>query len=149
MTITKRNDWQNLPLPETTKDLSYQRAFTTEEMEQIKLGLLPKQMEDKWFVYLEDDNLNFHRIWTGHQIFQLTIVPADNRYTVKRTIVNREPSQYNQKDDNYDIKLLDFLIDRLLLSKRVPFPINETIEQDKQPLFRHSVVGYGRSNKEE
>jgi hypothetical protein len=149
MRIAKKDDWQNVPLPEAKKVLLYKREFTKEEMDLMQVGILPNQMEDKWFIYFDDNVLHFHRSWTGTEIFQLVFISVDSHYVVESAIVNREPTQYNQQDDDFDIKLLDYLIDRLLLSKRVAFPENITIEQDKQPLYRHSWVGYARSNQEE
>jgi hypothetical protein len=148
MTTTKKGDWQTKPFPELIKDLAFEREYSQPEMEQIKLGLIPKEMEDKWFIYYENDTLSFYRSWTGHQIYRVTFSQTDTKNRVTHATVNRDPSQYNQQDDAYDIKLLNFLIDRLLLNKNVPFPLHDSIEEDKQAIYRHSMIGHGRSNKD-
>ena len=148
MTAAKKDDWQTKPFPAITKSLAFERCYTPQEMEQIKLGLVPREMEDKWFIYEENGVLNFCRSWTGHHIYQLHFTAADGGYSVSNTIVNRYPAEYNQDDDAYDIAFLNYLIDRLLLNKEVPFPSPGQIEQDKAAIFRHSMVGYGRSNKD-
>jgi len=33
------------------------------------MGLVPEEIEDKWFIYWEDDTLFFHRSWTGNCIY--------------------------------------------------------------------------------
>jgi hypothetical protein len=139
-----KNDWQTKPFPIAFKELPLEREFEKEEMEQIKIGLIPKQMEDKWFIYYEKNRLNFHRSWTGHPIFQLIFLETGDQCKVVKVLVNRETSEYNQVDDNYDIKFLNFLIDRLLLNKNIPFPKPDDIEDDKQAIYKHSMIGYGR-----
>ena len=37
-------------------------------MDQIRAGHIPEMMEDKWFIYWQDDRLFFHRSWTGYCI---------------------------------------------------------------------------------
>jgi len=51
------------PSKKTTVHLD--RTFSPQEMEHIRRGLVPEQMEDKWFIYWQDDTLFFHRSWTG------------------------------------------------------------------------------------
>lgn len=149
MANAKSNDWKTRALPASVKELVFEREFSRVEMEQIQSGLVPKEMEDKWFIYYDNDSLNFHRSWTGHQIYKLTFTHLDTTSKVTHILVNRDASEYNEQDDIYDINLLNFLIDRLLLNKNVPFPTRESIEKDKQAIFRNSVIGYGRPNKEE
>ena len=106
-------------------------------------------MEDKWFIYYENETLHIHRSWTGILVFQLIFSSQDNTSRVIKTIVNRDITEYNQQDDNYDIKFLNFLIDRLLLNKQVPFPTQDSIEPGKQDIYRHAMIGNARSNNEE
>lgn len=35
------------------------------EVDRLKRGFVPVQMEHKWFIYFEGDWLRFHRSWTG------------------------------------------------------------------------------------
>jgi hypothetical protein len=61
-----RQSWPNLhPLPTEHAQLMVERAFTQHEYAQIARGLIPEEMEDKWFIYLEDMTLYVHRNWTG------------------------------------------------------------------------------------
>ncbi|WP_223257705.1 hypothetical protein [Pectobacterium peruviense] len=58
-------DWKRVPAPQQTAPLNFQALFTDAEAEQMRQGIIPKQMEDKWFIYFEDGWLRFHRSWTG------------------------------------------------------------------------------------
>jgi hypothetical protein len=35
-------------------------------------------MEDKWFIFLEDNNLFFYRSWTGNHAYTLALNPIDH-----------------------------------------------------------------------
>lgn len=140
--ITKSTDWKIEQLPEVMKRLDYQRTFSAEEFEWIRRGLAPQVMEDKWFIYYENDLLCFHRSWTGHFIYRLTVRPAENNtYVVGTTLVNRTKGQYDNENDEYDALFLNYLIDRLLLAKDVAFPIPSNIGDNDPAVFKHSMVG--------
>ena len=148
MIIARKDDWKTEEMPLVVSELQYERQFSSEEFELIKHGIVPQQMEDKWFIFFENNLLKFFRSWTGHQIYQLQFEKMETGYHVVKTIVNRDSSQYKEADDAYDIEMLNFLMDRLLLNKNVKFPLKATTPKDQQMIFQHGVIGYGRSNQE-
>ncbi len=148
MKAAQQSDWNTKEFPTAIHELPFDRVFTHDEMPLLQLGLIPEQMEDKWFIYHDSDTLHFHRSWTGHKIFEVSLSPAGNGIQVKKVLVNRDPAEYTQPDDQYNVSLLHYLIDRLLLNKDIPFTTPASIEPDKQPFYQHAVVGHGRSNKE-
>jgi len=115
--IATRNSWsQVIAMPEQRAQLSFGRTFTASQFAALARGLVPEQMEDKWFIFLEDDHLYFHRSWTGHCIFKVRIFSDQNAYQVAETWVNRDSSQYRSPGDEFDITLIGKLLDNLLLS---------------------------------
>ncbi|MGB6299866.1 MAG: hypothetical protein WBF90_27350 [Rivularia sp. (in: cyanobacteria)] len=68
-----RSDWKIQPMPELKTQLQVEEVFTKEEYEYLSWGLIPKRMEDKWFIYLEDNWLYFHRSWSGFCIFKVRL----------------------------------------------------------------------------
>ena len=119
-----RQAWSNLqPLPAQRSQLSLQRAFTEQEYERICLGIIPERMEDKWFMFTEEDTLYVHRSWTGYCIYQLTLIKEGSNYVTGEALANRDESQYSAGNDDYDEKLLMFLIDHLVLRKNYPMPL--------------------------
>ena len=137
-------------MPDKVGILDFQKVYSSEEFDRIKLGLSPKEMEDKWFIYYENHSLNIHRSWTGYHIYQITIQSQeDNTYKVIQTLVNRNKDQYNQQNDEYDVLLIDYLIDRLLLGKNVPFPTPTALTGEASMIFKHSMVGYATPNIKE
>jgi ADP-ribosylglycohydrolase len=141
--IAQPTDWKTVQMPDERDSLNFHRIFTSEEFERIITGLVPKAMEDKWFIYYAGHTLNFHRSWTGFHIYKITIQPQhDTTYIVTNTIINRNEEQYNQQNNDYDASLLNFLIDRLLLGKNVPFPIPAEISKEDGAIYKHSMVGH-------
>lgn len=105
------------------------RTFSEDEYQHLQIGLIPQEMEDKWFIYFEDGWLFFHRSWTGYCIYQVRVEPCDPhelplafQYRIAEAWVSRDTSLYRFADDNYDRACLLFLIERSLLNYDVPFP---------------------------
>jgi hypothetical protein len=143
-----RGAWKTRPLPTARAALSYSRTFDRVEHDRLERGLVPDQMEDKWFIFLEEPWLFFHRSWTGTCIYALRLRADGDGFAVEEAWVNRAPEEYRETDDAYDTKVLAFLVDRLLLGLDVPFPLREHVDPAKASMFIHSVVGNGRSNDE-
>ncbi|MEW6516862.1 MAG: hypothetical protein AB1439_08165 [candidate division FCPU426 bacterium] len=141
-----RDDWENLPMPPDSLELPYTRRFTPAEYRKLSFGLLPVDMDEKWFIFYEGAMLFFHRSWTGECSFQLRLEPEGEDYLVRETRMN---PALNFQEDGYPQKFLDYLIDRLLLSKAVPFPFPKHIQAPlERALFRHALVGSSVANDE-
>jgi hypothetical protein len=137
-------------MPEACARLGYERRFTAEEQRRLALGIVPRNMEDKWFIFFEDGWLYLHRSWTGACIYRVRLAPVDEGCEVAEAWVNRAPEEYTRRDDDYDVRLLRFLVDRLLLGLDAPFPVPEAVAGgDKAALYRHHVVGHERTNDED
>lgn len=141
-----RQSWSDLKtLPAQHSRLSLQRAFTEQEYERIRLGFIPQAMEDKWFMFTEDDTLYVHRSWTGYCIYQLRFRKEGSKYVVAGAFANRDQSQYSGSNDLYDEKLLLFLIDHLLLGERYPMPMPVHVPAGiATELHYHHVLGAGQ-----
>ncbi len=102
-------------------------------------------MEDKWFMFVEDDTLYAYRSWTGYCIYQMSLVKEGDGYVVGETFANRDESQYSWKDDLYDSRLLMFLIDHLLLGAQYPLPMPTSVPAGIATELHHQhVLGAGQ-----
>src|SRR5690349_10077515 len=81
--------------------MSFEIQFDGEQYRRLALGFIPRQMEDKWFVFMENDSLFFHRSWTGTCIYVLEMKKIGNHYIVSSVIVGQEskdrPDVFHQK----------------------------------------------------
>jgi hypothetical protein len=141
-----QNDWKTMGMPKARANLKVARVFSSEEMERIKYGLIPEEMEDKWFIYYEGDRLYFHRSWTGHCIYVVEFQKGEDQFVNSLVQANRDAEQYAERDDEYDTKILFFLIDLLLLGRAPEFPVRDEGESlEDQALLTWSLVGRAMS----
>jgi len=139
--ITVKNagssDWKTIALPTKRTTIALSRSFSENEMEMIRKGLIPEEMEDKWFIYWQDNTLFFHRSWTGYCIFVVRFVPKEDSWETVEADLNRDPGQYRETSDEKDAGLIFFLIDLLLLHKRdASFPCRG------KDAMEHALMGW-------
>lgn len=140
MKTAKPTDWKTQPLPSKRATIRLDRTFSPQEMTRIFRGLVPVQMEDKWFIYWKDDTLFFHRSWTGYCVYVVRFVSELDNYKMIEADVNRDPKQYKETSDDRDMEMISYLIDALLLHQEAVFPCNEP-SLDKRALMKWSQVG--------
>jgi hypothetical protein len=113
-----RQDWKTQPIPDIKAKLKIERIFTKAEYECLSWGLIPINMEEKWFIYFEDEWLYCHRSWTGFCIYQLRLEKNDDGYKVSEAWVNRDSKQYTGDNESYDVKSLLGLINLIIQNNR-------------------------------
>ncbi len=102
-----RDDWKRQPMPETTASFELERTFSEDEMDALRRGHIPREMEDKWFLYMEGSVLYAHRSWTGCCIYRIDF-GENGRHLVT---VSRDPEQYGCTDIEEDAVNLNRLLD--------------------------------------
>ncbi len=112
-TATKKT-WKNIPI-DNPKRIDIDLLFTDKQYAKLTKGLIPQQMEDKWFIYYEDEWLYFHRSWTGNGMYKAKLNKVTDGYSIKEFWAERNPQKYKNEDDNTDIETFSFLIARGLL----------------------------------
>jgi hypothetical protein len=132
-----------LPAPAEFAPLKLDCRFNAAEAAQIAGGFQPEAMEDKWLIYSEGGWVYFHRSWTGALIYWLRLEANSDGATIAESYANRDAAQYTWTDDEYDQKLLSFLIDTLLLKRDAVFPVPPKLRHDPDGLLQHHVAGAG------
>ena len=134
------SDWKTEALPSKRATIRLDRTFPPQEMEHIRKGLVPDQMEDKWFIYWKDDTLFFHRSWTGFCLYVVRFASEGDGCRMIEADVNRDPEQYKESNDERDAEMISYLVDVLLLHQEAVFPSDEP-SPEKQALMNWSLVG--------
>ena len=140
MRTAKPTDWTTEALPSKRITIRLDRTFSPQEMKSIRRGLIPEQMEDKWFIYWKDDTLFFHRSWTGYCIYVVRFAAVGDGCRMFEADVNRDPEQYRETSDERDAEMISFLVDVLLLQAESIFPSDEP-SSEIQALMNWSQVG--------
>ncbi|MDQ1086415.1 ADP-ribosylglycohydrolase family protein [Siphonobacter sp. SORGH_AS_1065] len=110
--------WKNFPM-DHPKRIDIHLLFTDRQFSTLVAGLIPQQMEDKWFIYYENEWLYFHRSWTGHGIYKAKINKVTDGYSIKEFWAERNPKKYKNQDDTTDLETFSFLIARGILGINV------------------------------
>ena len=93
-----REDWKNSEMP-ARRSLGCDRLLTAPELANVCEGHLPRDMDDKWFCFVENDRLYLHRSWTGNAIFEADIHRHPNSgAAVTNVSRNADPSQFKMDD---------------------------------------------------
>ena len=136
-----RSDGRTRPFPPARAALPLTRTFTYDEYIALALGYQPASPLEKWFIFLEEDVLFFHRAQTGSCIFQAPLERGATAVTLRAAEVNRDPEQYRNTADDYDAALLNYLIDRFLLGRWLPLPLPRTMPREHVAQHRRHVIG--------
>jgi hypothetical protein len=111
-------DWRHHPLPELRYLLPIKRHFTAAEMAELQLGFLPDDMDDKWFIYWQNNTLYFHRSWTGFAIYEVSFeVAANGSGQIQACWVNDDPAQHRSFAASAEQHSLTSTIKSLLLGR--------------------------------
>ena len=109
-------------------------------MRKIRTGLVPEQMEDKWFIFWAHDTLHFHRSWTGHCIYVARFVKDGDVCVMIEVDVNRDPTQWTETSDERDAEMISYLVDLLLLHQHAVMP-RDDLSKEKRVIREWSLVG--------
>lgn len=139
--IATRSSWKIVAPPAARAPLEFTQSYTSDEFQRIQRGSIPRQMEDKWFIYYEEPWLHLHRSWTGFYIFALRFQSSDAGASVVESWVNRDAAQHDGWNLADDRAVARFLVDALLLGKQVPFPVPGDLPADQQGIYKHHVAG--------
>ncbi|MGW6737534.1 hypothetical protein [Streptomyces sp. NPDC055013] len=95
-----------------------QRVWSDEDWEQIQRGYAARGMDEKWYVFAEDEVVFLHRSWTGRGVFEATFAPTDDGgWRIASAVVERDPKRYRGTDDEYDCLMLELVISAIVLGE--------------------------------
>jgi len=116
----RKEDWYTEPIAGKKKFINIHLDFTEKEFQWIRWGMIPQDMNDKWFVFWDGEYLHFHRSWTGHCIYQMKIQQDGKKYFTKGFWVTQDENILQTGTDEEEIENLLFLLGYgLIRDKRV------------------------------
>jgi len=106
-------------MPRQRVRLCVSERYSCAQVEQIKLGVMPHDMDDRWYIVYHDatGTLRIHRSWTGTCIYEalVTVAEGGEGFVIAEAWANRDPRDYGCRDDAKDAAVLVWLINTLLL----------------------------------
>ncbi|MER9268440.1 MULTISPECIES: hypothetical protein [unclassified Mesorhizobium] len=116
MQAATRSSWKTLPLPAQQDRIDLALLYSDAEGEKIRLGHVPRDMDDKWFIFFENGWLYFHRSWTGACIYGVRLEGSPNGIRVTDAWVSGDKEWYQSPGPEHDARLIQQLISGRLLS---------------------------------
>lgn len=138
----RSNSWKRQPFGEGVP-IDYRTTLNSKQFEYVRLGIIPQQMEDKWFVYYQEPYLYFHRSWTGSPIYRLRFEGRDGLFEVAEALLDTEWAKQPGIDIAYETQLLDFLLYSLVLREPKEFPMPDARSTQPKGLYQHIISGTG------
>ena len=131
--------WKTEPI-ECPRNIIIDIRFTGRQFKLIQKGLVPHQMEDKWFIFFENNMLYMHRSWTGFGMYQAEIVKKGNDYVIHDFSVERKVDKYSNENDETDVEIFLNLIAGALLGIPAALLYNQ-LNNDADLLSEWSTYG--------
>jgi hypothetical protein len=117
----KKSDFPHTKvMSDKNKTVEINVGYSDEQMKKIKFGMVPRDMDDRWFIYYAEDEetLYIHRSWSGLCVYMVKFKKVDSGSAAVNAVVNEDPEEYRFGDNAEEkSKCLD-LIDTLLLGER-------------------------------
>lgn len=105
--MVKKADWKTRNMPEDVEHFNIEMKLTADGLDNLKEGHLPKDMEDKWLMYFENDKFYIHRSWTGACIYIISPVLDSD---ILEVTVNRNKEQYTETSTERDKIMVTILL---------------------------------------
>jgi hypothetical protein len=96
--------------------IPFERSFTAEEFERVKLGVVPP-WEDHWFIFLEGQRrqyIYFVRSWTGFCAYKACVEQINNIARITKVWASRE---YGSPDAKEVAEILGMVIENVLMGR--------------------------------
>ena len=84
-------------------------------MDSIRRGYVPSIMDEKWFIFMEDNHLFAHRSWTGLGVYEATFAAVEGGFVIERAVVTGDETKYRRSSDETESMALEALIASHLL----------------------------------
>jgi len=112
--MTKPDDWKIEAMPNETENFYCGRNLTPQDYSKISSGLIPSSMDDKWFIYSQEESIYFHRSWTDHCIFIARVEKKGDEIFLGEVTVNKNPEQFGAQDIEVKKGMFEKLVDLVL-----------------------------------
>jgi hypothetical protein len=105
----RRKDWRASPImPKEKEYLEFDQIYSVKEYQKIKRGYIPDELEDPWFMYLENDALYIHpNDGIGRCVYQVRFERVDDNYQVVEAWASRDTRKPLPSNDRNLISFAD------------------------------------------
>ena len=124
MEIATKDKWKTIPMT-IPKKIVVDILLTEIQFQKLKLGSIPFEMEDKWFIYFENEYLHIHSSWTGFEIYKAKVNDLNNgSLEIKEFLVEQNNEIYKEFIDSTNISNFKSLI-KFLSEREIKNPVKD------------------------
>ena len=123
------------------RPLDYRRFLSWAEYGQVRRGCLPRSSADKWLIFRRQGRFYFYRSGNGVLVYAVTFAHRGQGFEAVSAQVNADPEQLDPLPEEYECRVLDYLIDRLLLEREVSFPLPDNMDWQAGRLLERIWMG--------
>lgn len=91
------------------------RLWSDAEWATICRGHRPRDMDDKWIAFTENNRLFLYRSWTGYGVYEAQFTREGGGWSITELAVSGNRSTYRRATDAYEALFVEALIDGILL----------------------------------
>ncbi len=85
-------------------------TLTASEFEKFERGIYAGSMEEKWNIFLIENNMYWARSWTDHCIFKVRFRKENGNVNLENIKVTRNSNEYNSNNLEHDIKIFKMML---------------------------------------
>ena len=108
-----RGDWKTEPIRNPVSFKPPHRVWSSDQYVSLQQGHKPRDMDDRWFAFMEADRLFLHRSWTGIAVYEAEFVADERGFSVASAIVGRT-AVHDEIDNAWHATMLEMLVDMLV-----------------------------------
>ena len=99
-------------MPPCFKRMVLKRHFSVQDIQRMRQGIIPRNMDDRWLYYMQDNRFFMHRSWTGFCIYIIEFGEQDTHLVT----VNGDSAQYRMSpDESTEIETLNRILNSVVL----------------------------------
>ncbi|MBX7067388.1 MAG: hypothetical protein K1X28_09165 [Parachlamydiales bacterium] len=109
-----RSDWKVFPMTEPKAQIPLDLICKKSEFASIAQGFIPRNMDDRWVIVVENGHIFFYRSWTGAMIYDCVFEEKGDEIWISSMYANRNAHECSNTDDESDILQITDLLNWLV-----------------------------------
>ena len=106
------------PLPVARKQIPIVWTLSQADYELLCFGVVPRNMDDHWFVYAEEGWAYFHRAWTGFGVYWVRFARGSQGWHAMEAWASREMSQYTGDSPTQEAEAIKSIGAQIVIDNR-------------------------------
>lgn len=135
----RRKDWKADTMQGLARRLHSDLKFNSADFEAIQFGLVPYEIGDKWFMFMEGDWLYMHHSWTGYCAYKIRFEQDGFGSMRIAEIWASEHDQYSNRPNAISSEIIEVLLVHCLIRRNKRMIVEATSPLQLWPTYGKSA----------